>query len=108
MNIVLKIFSLIIIAGVIYLAYLNNGNSINILQFSINVMLYTFAILFAGILASAIWFSQSYLSQKDKTKTYKRELEKSSVSNNDNSAKVEVLQAKITTLEKALEDALNK
>ena len=40
--------------------------------------------------------------------SYKRELEKESISSDENSAKVKVLESKIQVLEKALENALNK
>lgn len=39
---------------------------------------------------------------------YKRELEKESIGSSESSSKVKVLESKITVLEKALEDALNK
>ena len=51
---------------------------------------------------------QFYLAQKEKLNAYKRELEKSSITNSSSSSRVEVLEAKIATLEKALDDALNK
>ena len=40
--------------------------------------------------------------------TYKRKLEKESVTSDENSAKVKVLESKIQVLEKALENAINK
>ena len=43
-----------------------------------------------------------------KINLYKRELEKESISSDENSAKVKVLESKIEVLEKALENALNK
>lgn len=39
---------------------------------------------------------------------YKREFEKESIESTESSSKVKVLESKITVLEKALEDALNK
>ena len=39
---------------------------------------------------------------------YKRELEKESISSDENAAKVKVLESKIEVLEKALENALKK
>ena len=44
----------------------------------------------------------------EKNSAYKRQLEKTSVSNTESSSRVEVLEAKIKVLEKALEDALKK
>ena len=46
--------------------------------------------------------------KNDKLKSFKRELEKESVSSNEASAKVKVLESKIEVLEKALENALKK
>lgn len=39
--------------------------------------------------------------------SYKRELERESISSTENNAKVKVLESKIQVLEKALENALN-
>lgn len=39
---------------------------------------------------------------------YQRQLEKESISSDENAAKVKVLESKIQVLEKALENALNK
>ena len=48
-----------------------------------------------------------FLVVKDKKiMTYKRQLEKESISSDENAAKVKVLEAKIQVLEKALENAL--
>ena len=44
----------------------------------------------------------------EKNSAYKRQLEKTSVSRTESSSRVEVLEAKIKVLEKALEDALKK
>ena len=46
--------------------------------------------------------------KNDKLNLYKRELEKESISSDESSAKVKVLEAKIEVLEKALENALKK
>ena len=45
-------------------------------------------------------------SLKEKFNAYKRELEKGSISNSSAEAKIQVLENKITVLEKALDDAL--
>ena len=44
--------------------------------------------------------------KNDKINSYKRQLEKESISSDENSAKVKVLESKIQVLEKALENAL--
>lgn len=46
--------------------------------------------------------------KNDKINSYKRELEKESISSDENSAKVKVLESKIEVLEKALSNALNR
>lgn len=46
--------------------------------------------------------------KNDKINSYKRELEKESITSDENSAKVKVLESKIEVLEKALENALKK
>lgn len=46
--------------------------------------------------------------KNDKINSYKRELEKESIISDENSARVKVLESKITVLEKALENALKK
>lgn len=58
----------------------------------------------AGVLFtfSYVWISNTRL------KSYKRELEKSSVNTSENASKVEVLESKIEVLEKALKSALEK
>ena len=45
---------------------------------------------------------------KDKVKAYQRELEKSSISGTTNASKVEVLEAKIKTLEKAFNTVIDE
>ena len=46
--------------------------------------------------------------KNDKINSYKRELEKESISSDENFARVKVLESKIEVLEKALENALKK
>ena len=46
-------------------------------------------------------------AKNKKIGAYQRQLEKESVSSDENAAKVKVLEAKIQVLEKALENALN-
>ena len=77
-----------------------------VIQVSVGILV--LAVVAIGFVISAFLVGQFYLVQKDKLNAYKRELEKSSVSNSTSSSKVEVLEAKIATLEKALDNALNK
>ena len=66
-----------------------------------------------GIFISGVCFGIFIMFLKlnvknDKINIYKRELEKESISSDNNLAKVKVLESKIEVLEKALQNALNK
>ena len=120
----LNIISYLAILFVVYIAILNAQQIINIqlwgikgtaslldlkeLSISTNLAVYTFFVLIIGFFCGLSWLGQFYLTQKDKLNAYKRKQKKSSITNSSNSSKVEVLEAKIATLEKALKDALNK
>ena len=66
-----------------------------------------YVVLFAlGEIAGICYLMPLYKSMQDKTKAYRRELEKGSISNSTSSSKIEVLENKIRVLEKALDDAL--
>lgn len=65
-------------------------------------------IFVSGILAGIFLMSLKLNVKNDKLNSYKRELEKESISSDENSAKVKVLESKIQVLEKALENALKK
>ena len=74
----------------------------------INIALYTGIILISGLFASA-GIVYSFLSDaKSKIKAYERELEKTTVTGESNASKVDVLTAKIQTLETALNNILNE
>ena len=60
----------------------------------------------AGILFSSFIMMFLMFVKNNKVKAYQRQLEKESISSNENSAKVKVLEQKIEVLEKALEKAL--
>ena len=125
MKTLLNIISYLAILGVIYIAIINAPQIINInllsenmivamrlqdtsiIHSSLNTATYTLIVLCIGLFTGICLLGQLYLSEKNKLNAYKRELEKSSVSNSSNSSKVQVLEAKIATLEKALHDALN-
>ena len=126
MKTILNIISYLAILGVIYIAITNAPQLINISLISkdmvialglqdveiinktMNIATYTLTVLGVGIFSGVCLLGQLYLSEKNKLNAYKRELEKSSVTNSSNSSKVQVLEAKIATLEKALNDALNR
>ncbi len=120
----INILSYVLVLGVIYIAIVNapeilnlhlwrvtgTANTLGMNEYTktINLALYTFIILAVGLFTGICWMGQFYLAQKEKLNAYKRELEKSSITNSSSTSRVEVLEAKIATLEKALDDALNK
>lgn len=65
-------------------------------------------IFFSGILFGIFLMMIKINSKNDKINSYKRELEKESVSSDEAAAKVKVLESKIKVLERALENALKK
>lgn len=121
---ILNIVSYLAILAVIYVAIVNAAEILNLHLWgvkgtaetlgmseytkSLNLAIYTFTVLGVGMFAGMSWVGQFYLAQREKLNAYKRELEKSSITNSSSTSRVEVLEAKIATLEKALDDALNK
>lgn len=73
---------------------------------TMNMAVYTLSIFILGEISAIFFFIPLYGSLKNKFNAYKRELEKGSISNTSNKAKIEVLENKISVLEKALDDAL--
>ena len=71
---------------------------------------YTYQIIFAfgmGIFIDSFFWVLLTYSKNKKINAYQRQLEKESISSNDSSSRVKVLESKIEVLEKALENALN-
>lgn len=106
----LLFLSFTFLIDVIYVALVNVNTQLVILPFyiTVNFALYTVIVVILGVLIGAIWLGLFYFFEKGKLSVYKRELEKSSISDSSSKSRVEVLEAKIATLEKALQDALNK
>ena len=73
---------------------------------NLNMAIYTLIVFILGETAAICFFVPLYNSLKEKFNAYKRELEKGSISNTSAEAKIQVLENKITVLEKALDDAL--
>ena len=69
---------------------------------------YTVLILLSGIFVGAGTVYMFLSAQKEKVKAYQRELEKTSISGLDNASRVEVLEAKIKTLEKAFNTVIDE
>lgn len=115
--------SLLIIIGWIYLLItnINTITSITLLdnglanalhtfprRLTINMALLILILYFAGECAMFFFLLPILKQNKEKESAYERKLEKTSVSKDESSSKVKVLEAKIEVLEKALEDALKK
>ncbi len=64
------------------------------------------AVFFAGFITGLTFLSMFYIRSQKTLKEYKRKLEKTSINSNEESSKVAVLEAKIATLEKALQSTL--
>ena len=62
----------------------------------------------AGLIAGIFLMNLKLNVKNDKLNSYKRELERESISSSESDAKVKVLESKIEVLEKALENALKK
>ncbi len=103
--------SILLLLGFIYLAVVNMNNSINLNYLysaadsqnfkTLGLGVYTLITLFSGVFVGAGIVYMFLSAQNDKVKAYQRELEKTSVSGMNNASRVEVLEAKIKTLEKA-------
>mgnify|MGYP002870074852 CR=1 FL=1 len=117
-----KIFfflSIVVICAVIYLVLINTNGVVNVdilkgtaytkdLTKEIGLPLYTLAVLTAGIFSGAGLISLFLGVAQDKVKAYKRELEKTAISGETNASKVDVLEAKIKTLEKAFTSVVDE
>lgn len=112
------VLSIIILLSITYLIIMNVDSvfAINYLKTqsgeytsqSMSGALYTFGILLSGIFVGSGVLSLFLSVQKDRVNAYKRELEKTSISGASNASKVEVLEAKIKTLEKAFNTVVDE
>ncbi len=127
---VFLVLSAIILIFGLYIAFMNTGNSIavNVLYSNLldaqtsaswveeggffvkqfNLAIYTLAFLFGGIFVGGGIVYMFWHAAKDKLKAYQRELEKTSISGTNNASRVEVLEAKIKTLEKAFNTVIDE
>lgn len=74
----------------------------------LNMGLIICIVFLAGLTTAKLIFIPLLIKNKEKEGAYERRLEKTSISNDESSAKVKVLESKIQVLEKALEDAIKK
>lgn len=124
------VLSILILLSVIYFTIMNFNNyiSLNVLYSNlldaqasagwtengayfvkaIRLSTYTILVLLGGIFAGAGTVYMFLQVQTDKVKAYQRELEKTSIAGSDNASKVEVLEAKIKTLEKAFNTVIDE
>ena len=65
-------------------------------------------IFFGGLFFGCLLMNLKLNVNKTKINSYKRELEKESISSTESEARVKVLESKIEVLEKALENALKQ
>lgn len=111
--------SIVVLCAVIYIVLINPSGVINLnllkgstytadFTSEIKLSLYTIIILCAGLFSGAGVISLFLGVQQDKVKAYKRELEKTSVSGEANASKVDVLEAKVKTLEKAFSSVVDE
>lgn len=118
MRILFIIVSIFIVVSVIFIAFLNTQTAfelnvwslgkVSTISYHTNLINLIFAVFVAGILAGALWAGSFHFSSKAKLKEYQKKLEKTSVQSSADSSKVDVLEAKIEVLEKALKTALEK
>lgn len=113
MKYILGILSVVLLAAVVLMAWNNPSASIALsvpfikLTIFTNSFVYIVGILIAGSVAGLLLGSAFTLNQKEKIAPYKRQLEKLSVVKDSNQSRVEVLEAKIKTLETALQQSLD-
>lgn len=112
MKIILKLIAIIIIIAMAILASFNKTvidlKVWNEITYHIQVAHLIMGVLMAGVAAEFAWIWSFYAVAQEKLKEYKRQLEKKSVNVECESSKVDVLEAKIQVLEKALKSALEK
>ena len=108
--------SLIIMLSIVYLIASNTTGIIE-LNYAmtgiktlgkINLSLYTLSILCSGLFVGAGIVYLFLSAQKEQNKAFQRELERRSISGEENASKVEVLEAKIKTLEKAFNTVIDE
>ena len=75
---------------------------------SLDLNIQLLLVLLLGIILGIFIMNILVIVKNKKIGAYKRQLEKESISSDENAAKVKVLESKIQVLEKALENALKK
>jgi len=93
MTILLKILTVGLLAAIGYFAFTLKSEWIAISEV-------------LGLFAGLFWAQSFMLILNRKLKSYKREVERKDISDNENCSRVDVLESKIEVLEKALKNAL--
>ena len=118
------ILSIAIILGIVYIAFMNMSNLIDIhylkgyaytldasnpyVSRTMSMGVYTIISFALGLFAGAGTVALFLGLQNDKMKVYRRELEKTCVSGEASASKVKVLEAKIKTLENAFSTVVDE
>lgn len=76
--------------------------------FNLNLVFQLSIAFVSGIILGLLLMNIFIIIKNKKISIYKRQLEKESISSDENAAKVKVLESKILVLEKALENALKQ
>lgn len=115
-NINLISLTLVVITVAIGLLNYNNGaeftmnisslSFVKMISHSVSTGALIFGFYFLGIMTGLIFMLQFVMKSGCSIKAYERKLEKTSISNDSSTAKIQVLENKIQVLEKALADAL--
>ena len=114
---VYMLISILVLLVLIYVCLINFDNYANInlstlsgqiFTKAIRISTYSFLILLSGLFVGAGTVYMFLSAQKDKVKAYQRELEKTSIAGANNASRVEVLEAKIKTLEKAFNTVIDE
>lgn len=113
MKYILAILALVGLAGMILMAWNNPACNIALsvpylkLTIYTNYFVYASMLIICGFIAGMMFCGAFLLAQKEKIAPYKRQLEKMSVQNDSDTSRVAVLEAKVKTLEAALQKALD-
>lgn len=111
MKILCRMLSLILIVGVAMLVYLMQNNTLlpNIDSFpNLNAVIYSLMIAFLAFLAGYVLNQGNLEMLKSSTTKQLRKAEKATINTQESLDKIDRLNAKIETLEIALQEALKK
>ncbi len=113
MKYLLAVLSILILAITVLMAWNNPSAmialSVPVIKLTVftNSFVYIVVILSVGFISGLLLGGALVLNQKSKINPYKRQLEKLSVVKDSSDSRVEVLEAKIKTLEAALQKSID-